>query len=102
MITTSTTAPSVPDTSTPAAGRSAPEGARHRPSHRTIGLLAALVVAGAGSTTWVLASRPDVPPASDPVQIVEDGRWGGPDVFEPRTPPVPRVGSADSLERQAA
>ena len=34
-----------------------------------------------------------------PATVVEDGRWGGPDVYEPRDDPGPRYGSADTLER---
>jgi hypothetical protein len=35
------------------------------------------------------------------VPIVEDGRYGGPDVYEYVPPSGPRFGSADTLERYA-
>jgi hypothetical protein len=56
------------------------------------GAVAAVAIAASSGTD--AAGRPPVP-------VVEDGRWGGPDVHEPHGGPVSRYGSADSLERSA-
>ncbi len=106
-----TTAP----TSLPAPSPDLPDGesrseARHR-GRFSRGLVAAsigAVVAITGAVFWLTdgSSGSDAP--REQVQIVDDGRWGGPDVYEHGREPDGSVrtagtqfGSADSLERHA-
>jgi hypothetical protein len=104
-----TTTPTQPATSTPPTARPHPAPAPELPvarrGHRRLIVAGAvLLLAGGGGAAAVAASGSGTPaPASVPasVPVVEDGRSGGPDVFEPR-PGVPAgswYGSADSLER---
>ena len=57
--------------------------------HRLVAVVTGVLSAGV-LTAAVLATTTGatVPPQPASVQIVEDGRWGGPDVFEPRTPQI--------------
>jgi hypothetical protein len=71
----------------------------------SVGPIAALVVVTAGIVlTAVLTVGPEARSAARPatVPVVDDGRYGGPDVYEPRPGPhIPRFGSADTLEHYA-
>ena len=97
-VDATTTAPSteVPETDLPN-----PPAAK--PRRRRLVALALATVAAAGGTAWILAaSGGDAGPA--PVEIVEDGRYGGPDIYE-HSIPAPdgqTYGSADAAERQTA
>jgi hypothetical protein len=74
---------------------------RRRPSpHRWVAA-AGVLLTGAAALAVSAAAGTDATPR-EPVPMVEDGRWGGPDVYEPRDEPGPRHGSADSLERAAS
>ena len=93
---TTTAAPTaVPETDLPTAPAARP---RRR---RLVTALALATVAAAGGTAWVIAAGGgDSGPA--PVEIVEDGRYGGPDIYE-HSIPAPdgqQYGSADAAERR--
>ena len=74
-----------------------------KPRRRRLVALALATVAAAGGTAWMIAAGGgDAGPA--PVEIVEDGRYGGPDIYE-HSIPAPggqTYGSADAAERQTA
>ena len=94
------TAPSieVPETDTPT-----PPAARPR-RRRLVAALAVATLAAAGGTAWLITAGGGDAAGSDPVEIVEDGRYGGPDIYE-HSIPAPdgqTYGSADAAEHQTA
>jgi hypothetical protein len=109
MTTTADTPQKTPSPDLPD-GRS--ESKAPRSSGRARGLMAATavaVVAITGGVIWLTAGSSGGDAARQPVQIVQDHRWGGPDVYEHGRLPDggfgttgTQYGSADSLERHAA
>lgn len=99
MTTTSTPVPAVQDMSFESGA--APATPSWPTARRFIALFVPVLLLVVGSAAWASSSPSGAPADRAPVQIVEDGRWGGPDVFEPRVPDGPRFGSADALERQS-
>ncbi len=98
ISTTPTTTPSIP-TALP----DVPPAARTPRRRRLMSLAAVAALAAAGATFGVVAATGDSTPA--PVEIVQDGRWGGPDVYEHGRPTFggattdgQRFGSADAAE----
>ncbi len=104
-----TTAPTAtaPSIAVPETDRPHPTAPRPR-RRRLVTGLALATLAATGGTVWVVTGGGG-DAGSAPVEIVEDGRWGGPDVYE-HSRPAPEgtatggqeFGSADAAERQTA
>jgi hypothetical protein len=100
--TTTVPTPTAPSIEVPGTDRPNPPAVRSR--RRKLSSLAVVAaLAAGGGTVWVTAGTGDS--ASSPLPIVEDGRWGGPDVYEhSRTAPEgaapdeQQYGSADAAE----
>jgi hypothetical protein len=71
---------------------------RRRTPRRLLVGVGVLLTGSAAAVAIGMSSGSDAAPR-EPVPVVEDGRWGGPDVYEPQGDPPQRYGSADVLER---
>jgi hypothetical protein len=111
MTTTASTPLPTPSPDLPA-GEAQSEAPRNR-GRFSRGLVAAtvgLVVAITGAVFWLTAGSSGSDTPGQQVQVVDDGRWGGPDVYEHGRQPdgsfgtadQQQFGSADSLEHHAS
>jgi len=105
MTTTSVPTTTAPSIAAPETDLTTPPAPRRRP-RRLVTALALAALAGGGATVWVTAAGGG---DAAPVEIVQDGRSGGPDVYEHGRPAPEgattdgqQFGSADAAERQTA
>jgi len=93
MTTTPTAhAPAAPRVDVPAAS------SRRRTPRRLLAGVGVLLTGAAAAVAIGMSSGPDAA-ERPPVPVVQDGRSGGPDVYEPQDEQGTLYGSADVLER---